>query len=77
MNLVTFGAKAIDVDKLVGIENGEWSDQAQDWKAVAVMHGDTRISLGLYRAEFEQQLLALPPQPGTQPLRMPQGSARG
>jgi hypothetical protein len=35
----------VDLDKLVAVLKGDWDDDAQDWYAILLMEGDTRVSL--------------------------------
>lgn len=58
MRLLRVGASIIDVDKVVGIERGDWSNDAQDCLAVAVCEGNTRMALGIYCEEFAKMLLS-------------------
>lgn len=45
MKMVDAGGTWIDLDKLCAVEQGQWSNDRQDWKAIAVMSGNTRVEL--------------------------------
>lgn len=48
MKLIRFVNTWVDVEKILAIENGQWDNEKQDYRAILVMHGDTRVHLELY-----------------------------
>lgn len=55
-DFVYFGGVWVDLGAVVAVEQGEWVNSLQDWRAVLVMSGGGRVPVGAMVQEALQKL---------------------